>query len=297
MGAGNAVMSARNGAIFSGRPGKSVATSPTSVSTRSADSESSGSVSESSSPSGSEARASSADTGGTPRTAPAALMRASASPAITLSVTGVIVRWVVCGRVTPKLWLRPGCSCSIHPCDRTSSAQWCGSTLRSSGTLSSVAMASSGPTGEPTTRKPSMKSMSSTRKAVDLAQDAASSASPSRPSARVMAQPAASAPADFEPSIVALTTGYPGHCVVEKYCARWRSRPRVSSTDMPFGAYANLWRSALMLVTPSTRKSQGSRPSQNGSTHPPMHASTWQSMPRSSAAAAIAAIGSMAACG
>ncbi len=52
-----------------------------------------------------------------------------------------------------------------------------------------------------------------------------------------------------------------------------------------------------MLVTPGTRKSHAGRPLQNGSTQPPMHASTWHAMPRSCAAAATASTGSSAACG
>src|SRR5689334_15246060 len=76
-----------------------------------------------------------------------------------------------------------------------------------------------------------------------------------------------------------------------------QSASRWSTTDAPLGAYPYLWTSALISVTPSTRKSQGgtSRPSASmkGSTNPPMHASTWQPMPRSAASAAMSATGSM----
>jgi len=52
----------------------------------------------------------------------------------------------------------------------------------------------------------------------------------------VIAQAAAVGDADREPSSVGLTTGYPGQRVVAKNCARWRLRPRCSSTETPFGA-------------------------------------------------------------
>ena len=152
------------------------------------------------------------------------------------AVTGVTVRCVVRGSTLPSDCVSPGCNCSRNPCVRTWSAQWCGSTRRSSGAVSSVATASSGPTGAPTTRSPSIPPMCSTSARVDASVDAASAANPSRPSACTIAQAAASAPADLDPSIVAFTTGYPGQRVVAKYCARWRSRPRCSSTDAPFGA-------------------------------------------------------------
>ena len=47
-----------------------------------------------------------------------------------------------------------------------------------------------------------------------------------------------------------------------------------------------------MLVTPSTAKVHGGASSRCGSTQPPMHASTWQRMPRSAASAAISVTGS-----
>ena len=54
---------------------------------------------------------------------------------------------------------------------------------------------------------------------------------------------------------------------------------RHSSVDAPLPAYAYLWRSALIDVTPGTRKSHFGigRPSfsSHGSTNPPTHASTW----------------------
>ena len=72
-------------------------------------------------------------------------------------------------------------------------------------------------------------------------------------------------------------------------------------TDTPFGAYPSLWMSALIVVTPSTRKSHGgtSRPisSANGSTKPPMQASTWQLAPTVPASAAIAGMSSTTPCG
>ena len=63
-----------------------------------------------------------------------------------------------------------------------------------------------------------------------------SSAKPGSPSASTIDHAAASGPAGLEPVIVGLTTGYPGHAVVAKYWWRWRSRPRVSSTETPLGA-------------------------------------------------------------
>ena len=61
---------------------------------------------------------------------------------------------------------------------------------------------------------------------------------------------------------------------------------------MPFGVYAYLWRSTLMLVTPSTAKVHAGTSSRCGSTQPPMQASTWQRMPRAAARAATSATGS-----
>ncbi len=52
-----------------------------------------------------------------------------------------------------------------------------------------------------------------------------------------------------------------------------------------------------MLVTPATAKSHAGRSLQNGSTQPPMQASTCSGMPCSSAAAATSVTGSRAACG
>ena len=52
-----------------------------------------------------------------------------------------------------------------------------------------------------------------------------------------------------------------------------------------------------MLVTPGTVKSHAGSSLQNGSTQPPMHASTCSAMPCSAAAAATSATGSRAACG
>ena len=53
-------------------------------------------------------------------------------------------------------------------------------------------------------------------------------------------------------------------------------------------------------VTPSTENDHGGtgRPSRSayGSTHPPMHASTWQRMPRSAAIAASSGMGSITPC-
>src|ERR1019366_9244422 len=67
-------------------------------------------------------------------------------------------------------------------------------------------------------------------------------------------------------------------------------------TDTPVDAYPYLWTSADMDVTPGSRKSNGSakRPScvRNGRRKPPMHASTWQRMPRSRAREAMSAMGS-----
>ena len=64
---------------------------------------------------------------------------------------------------------------------------------------------------------------------------------------------------------------------------------RCRITDAPFGAYPSLWRSAEIVVTPSTRKSHGgtSSPfsSMNGSTKPPMHASTCIDAPTDAASA------------
>ena len=81
-----------------------------------------------------------------------------------------------------------------------------------------------------------MPSTAARRACVDRRHDAASSANPDTPSASVIAQAAASGPADFDPRIVGFTTGYPGQRVVAKYCARCRSRPRCSSTETPLGA-------------------------------------------------------------
>jgi hypothetical protein len=116
---------------------------------------------------------------------------------------------------------------------------------------------------------------------------------PVSPRAFVMAHAAARGPAGFEPAIVGFTTGYPGQAVVAKYWWRWRSRPRVSSTETPFGAYPYLCRSAERLVTPGTRKSQGGNWSgQNASANPPMQASTCNAIPRDAVIAATSAIGS-----
>ena len=65
---------------------------------------------------------------------------------------------------------------------------------------------------------------------------------------------------------------------------------------MPLGVYAYLCRSTEMLVTPSTAKVHSGTPSTQGSTQPPLQASTWQRIPRAAASAATSATGSRTPC-
>ena len=68
-------------------------------------------------------------------------------------------------------------------------------------------IASMGPTGSPSTARPSIDSMPERSAAVEATMDAVSSRKPSTPSAVTIAQAAASGAADREPSSVGFTTG------------------------------------------------------------------------------------------
>src|SRR3954453_3232126 len=110
------------------------------------------------------------------------------------------------------------------------------------------------------------------------------------------AHAAATGAPDLVDWVVELSIVYPGQSACAKYCARRSPGVRCNRIEAPFGVYAYLCRSTETLVTPGTAKSNGatSTPSARryGSTQPPMHASTWNRMPRAPATEASSGIGS-----